>query len=176
MRRRRDTPREARARSRAEGRGGTERGTTQPVASRRTETWCARSLSPGAGQLNAAYVDTSCLVAIAFGETGATALARRLQTFDLLLSANLLEAELLAAFAREGVPASAEFVATITWVLPDRPLSREIEQVLRAGYLRGADLWHLACAIHVASKSRDLAFLTRDRRQAEVARQLGFAS
>ena len=50
-----------------------------------------------------AYVDTSCLVAIAFGERGATALERRLRAFDVLIASNLLEAELRAAFIRERV-------------------------------------------------------------------------
>jgi hypothetical protein len=81
---------------------------------------------------------------------------------------------LLAAFKREGVTPSAEFVRSISWVLPDRPLSLEIAQVLSAGYLRGADLWHLACALRVAGDSRDLTFLTRDRRQEDVAGSLGF--
>jgi uncharacterized protein with PIN domain len=48
-----------------------------------------------------AYVDTSCLVAIAFGERGAAAVARRLRTFDRLIAANLLEAELRATYRRE---------------------------------------------------------------------------
>lgn len=50
--------------------------------------------------MNAAYVDTSCLVAIAFGEAGGARVLRRMQGFDELVSSNLLEAELLAAFAR----------------------------------------------------------------------------
>ena len=40
------------------------------------------------------YVDTSCLVAIAFDEANATELAGLLGGFDELFSANLLEAEL----------------------------------------------------------------------------------
>jgi hypothetical protein len=114
------------------------------------------------------------LVAIAFGEPGATALAQRLEEFDVLLSANLLEAELLAAFAREGVGPAAEYLAALSWVLPERPLSGEFARVLAAGYLRGADLWHLACALYVANTPHDIVFLTLDRRQAEVAQQLGF--
>jgi len=124
--------------------------------------------------LSLAYVDTSVLVAVAFGERGATALSRRLATFRMRLSANLLEAEFYAALQREGVSAPADFLGSISWVLPDRPLSHEIEQVLAAGYLRGADLWHLACALYVTGDSREMIFLTADRRQADVARKLGF--
>ena len=48
--------------------------------------------------MTVAYVDTSVLVAIAFGEPGSAALGRRLGTF---LSSNLLEAELRAAYSHE---------------------------------------------------------------------------
>lgn len=50
-----------------------------------------------------AYVDTSCLLAIAFAETGSRPLASRLGRFDRLFSSNLLEAKLRAALLREGV-------------------------------------------------------------------------
>ncbi len=41
-----------------------------------------------------AYVDTSCLVAIAFDEPGADKVAARLRRFERLFASNLLEAEL----------------------------------------------------------------------------------
>ncbi|MBI4539756.1 MAG: PIN domain-containing protein [Gemmatimonadetes bacterium] len=124
--------------------------------------------------MNAAYVDTSCFVAIAFGERGARALARRLEGFEELFSSNLLEAELRASFAREGVSTDSELLTWITWVLPDRPLSLEVTRVLSAGYLRGADLWHLACALYLVDSPRELGFVTFDDRQRAVAHQLGF--
>ena len=91
-----------------------------------------------------AYVDTSCLVAIAFDEPGAGEVARRLARFDRLLSSNLLEAELRS------------------------------DRITSLGYLNGADLWHLACALFLAPQTGDLAFLTLDRRRGEVAVRLGF--
>ena len=124
--------------------------------------------------MNIAYVDTSALVAIAFGERGGKALARRLEQCDELFSANLLEAELRASFAREGVPLDDPLLSWITWVLPHRPLSREITTVLAAGYLRGADLWHLACAVYLVGTPRLASFITLDQRPAEVASTLGF--
>jgi predicted nucleic acid-binding protein len=124
-----------------------------------------------------AYVDTSCLVAIAFGEPGARGLAARLGALDRVLSSNLLEAELRSALSREGLPGEAArpLLAGITWVHPDRPLTRELDRITGAGYLRGADLWHLACALFLVPDGRDLAFVTLDRRQAAVAARLGFA-
>jgi len=124
--------------------------------------------------VNAAYVDTSCLVAIAFGESGGTHAARRLHGVEEIVSSNLLEAELRAAFSREEVPFDAALLSGITWILPDRPLTDEIALVLETGYLRGADVWHIACALFVAGNPRDLGFLTLDDRQAHVAERLGF--
>jgi hypothetical protein len=48
--------------------------------------------------------------------------------------------------------------------------------VLAAGYLRGADLWHLACAAWAAAEPGSTDFLTFDLRQREVARDLGFVT
>lgn len=121
-----------------------------------------------------AYVDTSCLVAIALSERGAAALERRLNTFDTIVASNLLEAELRATLAREKVESEPAWFATITWVLPDRPLRAEIARVLAAGYLRGADCWHVATALYVAGDPGEIAFLTLDERQGVVALSLGF--
>jgi uncharacterized protein with PIN domain len=121
-----------------------------------------------------AYVDTSCLVAIAFGEAGAAALARRLARFDVLAASDLLEAELRSAFLREGVEPVPEFLAGLSWVLPDRPLHAEIQRVLAAGYVRGADCWHLATALYLAADPATISFLTLDERQAAIAKALGF--
>ncbi len=124
--------------------------------------------------MKVAYVDTSCLVALAFGERGATALARRLRTFDELVSSNLLEAELRGVFAREEVAFVDDLIAPLTWILPDRPLGAELQSALIAGYLRGADLWHVATALYLAEDPGDLTFLTLDQRQRDVAGSLGF--
>jgi predicted nucleic acid-binding protein len=125
--------------------------------------------------MKAAYVDTSCLVAIAFGEAGASTLARRLERFDLLAASDLLEAELRSAFARERVVWEPAALAGLSWVVPDRPLHAEIERVLAAGYVRGADCWHLATALYLADEPATVTFLTLDERLAEVAKALGFA-
>ncbi len=124
--------------------------------------------------MKAAYVDTSCLVAIAFDEPERTEVASRLGEHEMLLSSNLLEAEFRAALVRESADLDEALFSWITWVLPDRPLSAEITRVLGAAYLRGADLWHLSMAIYVTSDPADLTFLTLDQRQREVAEALGF--
>ncbi len=124
--------------------------------------------------MSVAYVDTSCLVAIAYGEKGARPLARRLDGFAELVSSNLLEAELRASFEREKVPADAGLLNRMSWILPDRRLSREITEILAVGYLRGADLWHVACARYLAGHVGEVAFVTLDRKQQIVAERIGF--
>ena len=124
--------------------------------------------------MSAAYVDTSVLTAIAFDEPGAKAHVRRLEEFSDLLSSNLLEAELRAAFVRESIVFQESMIARIEWVLPDRPLAPEFAAVLEAGYLRGADLWHVATALYVSPRPGSLSFATLDARQSAVAETLGF--
>lgn len=124
--------------------------------------------------MTAAYVDTSCLVAIAFGEAGARSLARKLGTYEHRITAGLLEAEFLSALRQEGVEGGQELLDTMSWVLPDRRLSPEIERVLAVRRLRGADLWHLATALYVAESPGDMDFLTLDAAQREAAVALGF--
>jgi len=124
--------------------------------------------------LGRAFVDTSCAVAIALGERGAAAVAARLKRFEELFASNLLEAELRAILARERVAREPDVLTWLDWVFPDRPLTQEIARVLAAGYLRGADTWHVACALHMSENPAGVTFLTLDRRQLAVVRRLGF--
>jgi uncharacterized protein with PIN domain len=126
--------------------------------------------------MTTAYVDSSCILAIAFGERGAAAIERRLNAFDQLTSSNLLEAEVCAAFAREGLEPDRSLLSTLAWVAPERALHAEIARVLEAGYVRGADCWHLATALYLAGNPAKLSFLTLGARQARVAAALGFES
>lgn len=121
-------------------------------------------------------MDTSCLVAVAFGEAGAGRVEARLRRSHRLFASNLLEAELRAALAREGVDDRGEsLLSGITWIYPDRPLTPEFDRILAVGYLKGADLWHLAHALFLAPAGKGLAFLTLDQRQRALAAELGFA-
>jgi len=124
--------------------------------------------------MSVAYVDTSCLVAIAFNEAGARSLARKLEVYEQRFTSNLLEAEFLSALPREGVEGGQEFLDTMTWVLPDRRLTPEMERVVATRYVRGADLWHLACALYLAESPADMDFLTLDAAQRDAAAALGF--
>ena len=124
--------------------------------------------------MSAAYVDTSVLAGIAFGEPAAERFALALSRFDRLLSSNLLEAEIRAVFRREGQAFEDDVIAGFEWVLPARPLSAELAAALSAGHLRGADLWHVATALYVAPQPDSLTFATLDAGQGRVASALGF--
>lgn len=127
--------------------------------------------------MKVAYVDTSFLLALAFDEPGADKRRKQFRQYDRLFSSNLLEAELRASFARHGiVQEKATLLKWITWVWPSRPLTLEFERALSAGLLKGADLWHVACALYLEPEGKGLAFITLDQRQREVAVRLGFES
>ena len=64
----------------------------------------------------------------------------------------------------------------LEFVIPTRSLGAEIIRVLDAGYVRGADCWHLATALYLAPDPGELTFVTLDVRQREVAKALGFAT
>jgi len=122
-----------------------------------------------------AYVDTSCLVAVAFDEPGARDMIRQLSDCDRLFASNLLEAEFRSALHREGLEESADsLLAGLSWLHPDRSLRPEIVRALRHGYVRGADLWHLSCALYLKNRVKGLLFLTLDLRQQDAAGKLGF--
>ena len=123
--------------------------------------------------MSIAYVDTSVLAAIAFDEPGAAEHARRLDGFTRLLSSNLLEAEMRAAFAREKLYFRESTIAGIEWITPDRTLALEVAAVLETGDLPAAGLWHVATALFVFPYTGQFAFATLDARQTAVAEALG---
>ena len=126
--------------------------------------------------MSVAYVDTSVMLAIAFTEPGWEIQAARLAEFSEINSSNLLESEALSASAREGRTFPRQVLDRVQWVFPDRPLSAEIETALSAGgYLRGADLHHVATALYMAAGNPErMAFVTLDIGQGAVAAALGF--
>ena len=125
--------------------------------------------------MKVAYVDTSCLVALAFDEPSARTLTARLRQFDRLISSNLLEAELRAALTREAVGVDpTPLLSAVSWIHPSRPLTDEFQRLTALGYLKGVDLWHLACARVLSPDGRPVTFLTLDRTQKRIASRIGF--
>lgn len=126
--------------------------------------------------MNRAFVDSSVLLAIAFTEPGADAVRARLGSFDSIVASPLAEAEVRSAGRRESRAISDDLFDSVEWVHMDRALSREIAQVLSAGYVRGADCWHLAAALFYTPVPSSLVFYTLDSRQRDIAMALGFAT
>ena len=93
--------------------------------------------------------------------------------FDQLFSSNLAEAELRSVLSREKVEGGERLLDGIDWVFPGHALSARFEEILEHGYQRGADLFHLACALHLRESAGELAFVTIDRRQQAASRALG---
>jgi predicted nucleic acid-binding protein len=116
------------------------------------------------------------MLALAFKEAGWDDVAARLKSFEILYVCALLEAELRSAHRREGVPVEEAFLAELEVVLATRSLREEFKRVLEAGYVRGADCFHLATALSLTSNPAELTFLTLDKRQRDVAAALGFAT
>lgn len=111
---------------------------------------------------------------MALAEPGHTTLPEMLAATQDLFAAPLLEAEYRAVLVREGVQSGLQLLDAFRWVLPDRPLSAELDRVFAAGYQRGADAWHLATALFLAGRPADLPFVSLDERLRDVAAKLGF--
>jgi predicted nucleic acid-binding protein len=127
--------------------------------------------------LKAAFIDTSAVAAVLFQEPGFNPIHRCFLSLERLYASGLLEAEIRASAAREGLEARdvETALSQMNWVFPDRPLSQELDAVIRTGVpLRGADLWHVACALYLARDPAHLDFITLDSAQAEAAKALGF--
>ena len=66
----------------------------------------------------------------------------------------------------EGKPGRNAFPLGVQLIGTPDPLSDEIQAVLSAGYLRGADCWHVAAALNY-TPARDLTFLSLDKASAQ---------
>ena len=124
--------------------------------------------------MSVAYVDTSAIIAVEFNEPGGHKVMERLDDFTTLMSSNLLEAEVRSVYKRDGRTFTEDVLSNIDWIIPGSALSEELEVASRSGYLRGADLWHIATALYMFDEPSEVTFLTLDHRQGEVAAALGF--
>lgn len=123
----------------------------------------------------AAYVDSSIIVAILLRQDDWPRWQRQLQAAEDLRSSPLLEAETRATLARErdrGDP--LPLFRKLAWIVPVGAPRAELERVLAHGYVRGADLWHLACALVAFGDGDGHDFFSLDGRQRDVAAALGF--
>ena len=121
-----------------------------------------------------AYVDSSAILAVEFREDGYQSISDRIGEHADIIASNLVEAEIRVAAARERRTFNQPLHSNITWIYPNRPLTPEFDVILRAGYLRGADLWHVAVALFASPDPSQISFVTLDMRQRNVARDIGF--
>ena len=128
-----------------------------------------------------AYLDPTALIPVVFGEEPVGAATQeRLNRFPILVSSNLLEAELRARFEREGQIFDPDWLSGIEWVQPRGSLGSEMARIQAFASLSPVLLWHLANAVHLAgrlsltSRRAGLAFITLDEQQETAARELSF--
>ena len=125
----------------------------------------------------AAYVDGSAVLAVILEEPAGPETARRLAGFTTLYSADLLIAEIQAAYARERREFNVDWLPEILPIFPTRSLYEEIAAALQIRYLRSGDLLHIATALYAVNDyGIDMAFITLDNAQREVAAGLGFVT
>jgi predicted nucleic acid-binding protein len=124
--------------------------------------------------LSVAYADASVFASLAFREPDAARIRRRLAAFDRVVTSVLTEAELASALRREEVELPQSPLLGVELIGTPDPLSHELQEVLAAGYLRGADCWHVAVALNY-SPDCEATFLTLNKAQRAVAAKLGFA-
>lgn len=121
------------------------------------------------------YVDSSVLVSILFGEPSANHYSKILSKADDVMSHHLLMAEVLSTAARENISLNqiTTSLDSISLVYPDRSLLQETTRCLEAGYLRGADLLHVATACYLDPDGADIRFLSADIKQKNLAKKIG---
>ena len=127
--------------------------------------------------MKTAYIDSSFLVAILFGEAEVRRYKKQLKTLDKLVSSSLLVAEVLSAAKRETVEFEPvrRMLETVDLLYPGESNIDLLEDILKIDYLKGADAFHLSSALWFAGKNvKEVAFLTLDKKQKEVAGKLGF--
>ena len=127
-----------------------------------------------------AYLDPTALIPIVFGEEPVGAVTQeRLNRFPILMSSNLLEAELRGRFEREGQLFDLDWVSGIEWVQPRGSLGSAMDRIQAFASLSPIRMWHLANAVYLAdllsltNRRADLAFITLNEEQETVARELG---
>ena len=127
-----------------------------------------------------AYLDPTALIPVVFGEEPVgTVTQERINRFPILMSSNLIEAELRVEFEIEGQTFDPGWLSGIEWVQPRGSLGSEMDRIQAFASLSPVLMWHLANAVHLASRlsltngRADLAFITLDEQQETVARELG---
>ena len=122
------------------------------------------------------YIDTSVIVCLLFKQLDYQKLQTAFVEAEELISSSLILAETQSACVREKFPpqAGSPLLNKISLVNPEHRMTVELAEIFKYGYLRGADAYHLACALYADNNTRELVFLSRDNKQQALAKKLGF--
>lgn len=120
------------------------------------------------------YVDSSALLGLILGDQ--SVVSRELLEEQQVVGSYLIEAEVFSACTRESyeIQMAVELLERITLISPVRSLRPEYNLIFQSGYLKGADAFHLACALFLDPTCKNLTFVTADKPQAVIAKKLGF--
>jgi predicted nucleic acid-binding protein len=122
------------------------------------------------------YIDTSVLVSVFFKEDVSSKYLNFFSKKYQLISSSLMLAEFYSVLNREKVEIafSQDLLSYIQIINLIDDLDYYLKEVLDHGYLKGADLFHLAVAHQLSPYGEELFFLTADKQQARIATKLGF--
>ncbi len=122
-----------------------------------------------------AYIDSSVLIATLLEDHPKPQLDKFWGSAERFISSYLLQAEVFSAVKREkaDMQLAALEIKKIGFVRTDS-LAEELMEIFKAGYVRGADAFHLATALWIRGKHKDLKFITLDEKQKEIAKHLDF--
>lgn len=131
------------------------------------------------------YCDTSAILSMLVDDQHSDAARRAIEAADYNIVSTLAIAETLAVMGRRAREAPCEsallkaaaqtfFDGTWLWTL-ETPPKTIIANLAQSHPLRGADLWHLACAKALAAEFPELQLLTFDKALLRAADDEGFA-
>lgn len=122
------------------------------------------------------YLDTSAFLAVSLHQAEAKELKRPLSAMRRLIASDLLISEASSAFRREGLPLAPLATQLSGIDIITTSLTPEIlAEVLKAGYVRGADAHHLSSAFWFCNgMPESLYFISLDDAQLSLAKRLGF--
>ena len=124
------------------------------------------------------YLDTSAWIAWKFKQAGSDIFKKIALDSDTVISCPLFVSEYVSFLKRNEILSQTRYeeeLDFIRWIFPAVPLFKEYSQCGKLGFLRGADLYHIATALWFAQdRPSELIFLTCDLKQKEAAKKLGF--
>lgn len=120
------------------------------------------------------YIDTSVILSLFFYEDRVRHFQQVIRDNELV-SSQLLIAETYGALRREDIPLDEAnlYLDAINFVYPDSSVAEVLKKIYTSDYCKGTDALHLATACYLQGEIENLYFLTADKQQKKVAKQIG---